>query len=614
MHCWVAVLLAHALAFARAPLRVAPRTSRAAPRLATTAVDRLNVARELMEKLRANPPPEVHIRPLDGRASPPFAHSTPSSRAPQESRDYDPEESARIFATQPMKVLRRQLELALPFCAFVLSVAVDRVLGVEKQNRPKRAAALLAFISGCGPAVIKAGQALSTRSDLLPSEYLAELQRLQDDVPPFPSELAYEVLRSELGVEPSELFAYISEEPIAAASLGQVYKAIRRSTHEPLAVKVQRPGSLEIVALDLHILRGISGVLNTLIKAMKRDLDVVGIIDDFGQLLYAELDYTKEAAHAQRFAELYARPSDRIGAPRVFPELTTRRVLVESWVDGVRITDKKALARWGLESDELVQTLVRCSLRQMLDDGFFHADPHAGNLLVTADGTLTYIDFGMVSYVTREQRLGLIESIVHLVNRDFELLANLYKELGFIPRSEPTGPIVQALEAALPDALDAPVSELNLKNVFAGLGNVMFEFPFALPPFYTAVIRCLGVLEGVALQADAKFPVIRAAYPFVAAKLLTDPSPRLQQALLDLLRKRSSKQGGASHLTRLVGILEHALGYTDPLTLTENLAQIYLIPEHAPLVRELMDQAVDMLDYLASRAPELVDGALDTAR
>lgn len=388
-----AALLVHALAYARAPFAGvraplasvrAPHERHAGLRAAdVAAVDRLHRARARVDALKREPPaagvaPQQLERSAAGAGdsggedvlSPAFAR-----RAPEASIGYDPEASARRFSREGARVLRRQLELALPLAAFALSVLADRMMGVEKQNRRQRAASLLALLSRCGPAVIKAGQALASRSDLLPAEYLSELQRLQDDVPPFPTAEAFKVLHDELGVPPTELFAYISDEPIAAASLGQVYKAIRRATYEPLAVKVQRPGSLELALLDLHILRGCAGVFNALIRAFNRDVDVVAIIDDFGTLLLGELDYTQEAANAIRFARLYARPAERVGAPRVFLELTTRRVLVESWVDGVRLNDHAALARWGLEPDSLVQSLVRCSLRQMLDDGFFHAGP-----------------------------------------------------------------------------------------------------------------------------------------------------------------------------------------------------------------------------------------------
>ena len=170
------------------------------------------------------------------------------------------------------------------------------------------------------------------------------------------------------------------------------------------------------------------------------------------------------------------------------------------WVDGVRLTDREGVLALGLQPASLVDTLVQCTLRQMLANGFFHADPHAGNLLVTKAGELVYLDFGMMSFLGPTQRFSLIEAVVHMVNRDFEQLAALYQSLGFIPPDEDLEPIVNALNTALPDVLNASVAELNFKSVMTELGDVMYKYPFSLPPFYIAVIRCLGVLEGVALQ------------------------------------------------------------------------------------------------------------------
>ena len=171
----------------------------------------------------------------------------------------------------------------------------------------------------------------------------------------------------------------------------------------------------------------------------------------------------------------------------------------------------------------------------MLDNGFFHADPHAGNLLALSSGKLCYLDFGMVSYVEPSQRYSIIEAVVHLVNRDFKSLTELYRRMGFIPQDVDAAPIVNALQDALPDVLNAPVGQLNFKNVISRLGDVMFNFPFSLPPFYIAIIRCLGVLEGVAIEVDKEFRIINRAYPYIAARLLTDPSSELQAASQQLL-------------------------------------------------------------------------------
>jgi len=205
------------------------------------------------------------------------------------------------------------------------------------------------------------------------------------------------------------------------------------------------------------------------------------------------------------------------------------------WVTGARLSDGEAIKKMNLKGERFVDILVQCSIRQMLENGFFHADPHGGNLLAMESGKLCFLDFGMVSYVEAPQRYSIIEAVVHLVNRDFRALAELYRRMGFIPLDVDLEPLVLALDKALPDVLNAPVGELNIKNIIGKLGDVMFKFPFSLPPYYIAIIRCLGVLEGVALQVDEDFRILDDAYPYIASRLLTDPSEELQAALQQLL-------------------------------------------------------------------------------
>jgi predicted unusual protein kinase regulating ubiquinone biosynthesis (AarF/ABC1/UbiB family) len=213
---------------------------------------------------------------------------------------------------------------------------------------------------------------LSSRPDLLPSEYLEELQKLQDDVPRFSNELAFKTVEEELGVAFDEVFELVEEEPVAAASIGQVYKARLLSNGDTVALKIQRPKCEEIIALDLYILRWWSGVYNQVFKLLNRDINLQSVIDDFGELIYREIDYVAEAANAQRFNELYAGVTD-VFVPKIYSELTTNKVLTMEWVDGIRLTDEANLARYGLDPSKLVNALVQCSLKQVLENGYFHA-------------------------------------------------------------------------------------------------------------------------------------------------------------------------------------------------------------------------------------------------
>jgi hypothetical protein len=221
-------------------------------------------------------------------------------------RKYDPVAAEKLLFLQPTKWIVRNVQIAFPLGLWAIGVALDVVMNTEVENRKNRAKQLLETISGLGPAIIKGGQALASRSDLMPSEYLDQLQKLQDDVPRFDNKLALATVEDELEVDFDSVFELVEPEPIAAASIGQVYKARLRSNGDLVAIKIQRPNCEQIIALDLYVLRWWSGVANVLTKLLNRDINVQSIIDDFGELIYRELDYVAEAANAQRFSELYS--------------------------------------------------------------------------------------------------------------------------------------------------------------------------------------------------------------------------------------------------------------------------------------------------------------------
>jgi predicted unusual protein kinase regulating ubiquinone biosynthesis (AarF/ABC1/UbiB family) len=277
---------------------------------------------------------------------------------------YDPIKAEKLLFRQPAKWLVRNFQIAGPMGWWAGCVVFDYLTGREK--RRERAKQLTAAISSLGPAIIKGGQALASRPDLLPGEYLQELQKLQDDVPRFSNILAFQTVEQELAIAKfEELFELIEEGPIAAASIGQVYKARLIENGDIVALKIQRPNCEEIVALDLYVLRWWSGVYNGIFKILNRDIDLQSIIDDFGELIYRELDYVAEASNAQRFNELYADVTD-VFVPKIYSDYTTSRVLTMEWVDGYRITDKATMKRLGLDESKLIDSLVQCSLRQIL--------------------------------------------------------------------------------------------------------------------------------------------------------------------------------------------------------------------------------------------------------
>jgi aarF domain-containing kinase len=284
---------------------------------------------------------------------------------------YDPISAEKLLFRQPAKWLIRNVQIAVPLGLWVGGVLWDIATQQEEKNRRNRAKQLLNTLTTLGPAIIKGGQALASRPDLMPSEYLEELQKLQDDVPTFSNKLAFATVEEELSLESfSDVFELIEPEPVAAASLGQVYRAKLLSNGDIVALKIQRPDCEQIIALDLYVLRWWSGVATAIMSLLQRDINVQMIIDDFGEIIYRELDYVAELANAQRFAELYAAVND-VFVPKVYSELTTSKVLTMEWVDGYRLSDPN-LEAYGLDRKKLVDILIQCSLRQILENGFFH--------------------------------------------------------------------------------------------------------------------------------------------------------------------------------------------------------------------------------------------------
>ncbi|KAM3322827.1 putative protein isoform X1 [Capsicum chacoense] len=398
-----------------------------------------------------------------------------------------------------------------------------------------------------GPFYIKLGQALSTRPDILPKVYCQELAKLQDQIPPFPTQVARRSIESQLGVRISQVFADISKEPIAAASLGQVYKAHLHSG-ELVAVKVQRPHMSHLLTLDAMLFHMIGGQLKRFAKARK---DLLVAVNEMVRHMFEEIDYILEAQNAERFASLYACSSkektapgsaatDNVGCqrtvgikvPKIYWNFTRKEVLTMEWIDGIKLTDESRLRKANLNRRRLIDQGLYCSLRQLLEVGFFHADPHPGNLVATEDGSLAYFDFGMMGDIPRHYRVGLIKVLVHFVNRDSLGLANDFLSLGFLPDGVDIQSVSEALRASFGDGTR---ESQDFQGIMNQLYDVMYEFNFYLPPDYALVIRALGSLEGTAKALDPDFKVVESAYPFVIGRLLVDPSPDMRRILRELL-------------------------------------------------------------------------------
>ncbi|XP_050379054.1 protein ACTIVITY OF BC1 COMPLEX KINASE 3, chloroplastic [Argentina anserina] len=461
---------------------------------------------------------------------------------------YSPQLLVDKYGSKPVKVVRRTLKILTALGSFGLNLFIDQQKGVLDQNKRRRAVELRQIFTRLGPTFVKLGQGLSTRPDVCPSEYLEELSELQDSLPTFPDAEAFACIERELGVPLDSIYSSISPSPIAAASLGQVYKARLKSTGQVVAVKVQRPGIEEAIGLDFFLIRNLGFFINKYVDIVTTD--VVALIDEFARRVYQELNYVQEGQNARRFKKLYADKKD-VFVPDIFWDYTSTKVLTMEWVEGVKLNEQAAIESQGLKVLDLVNTGIQCSLRQLLEYGYFHADPHPGNLLATPEGKLAFLDFGMMSETPEEARFAIIGHVVHMVNRDYEAMANDYYALDFLSPDVDVSPIVPALRNFFDDALNSTVSELNFKTLVDGLGAVLYEYPFNVPAYYALILRSLTVLEGLALYADPNFKVLAASYPYFAKRLLTDPNPYLRDALIELLF-----QDGKFRWNRLENLLD----------------------------------------------------------
>ena len=449
---------------------------------------------------------------------------------------YDPKVIAAYYSKRPLLVARRVIFTFWSFLTFVTGLLWDRLTGASPLQRAEQ---LRTIITNLGPTYIKVGQALSTRPDLVPPDFLAELTKLQDQLPPFSNDVAFAIIEEELGSPPHQIYRSISVEPVAAASLGQVYRAQLHSGEE-VAIKVQRPNLIPLLTLDLYIIRLFARWFGPKLP-LNLGNNLEAIVDEFGHKLFEEINYLQEARNAEQFGR-YFQDDPHVKVPKIYWRYTTRRVLTLEWIHGIKLTDVERIEQAGLDRDSLIRIGVMAGLRQLLEFGFFHADPHPGNLFATYDGKMAYIDFGMMDQLDLQTKEQLVDSVVHLINKDYEQLGQDYINLGFLQPGTNLTPIVAALESVFQDIMNEKVRDFNFKVVTDRFAKVMYEYPFCLPAKFALIIRSVVTQEGVALSLNPEFRIVQVAYPYVAKRLLTDESESLRRRLLEILFKNDRFQ------------------------------------------------------------------------
>ena len=509
--------------------------------------------------------------------------------------DYDPDAISKIYKKNPNRLIKRLWQTLIPIFAYIFSIGWDKLTGRLKNERQARyrAKELTKLLVELGPAFVKAGQALSTRPDIIPGILLEELSELQDQLPGFDGDKAMELIEEDLGSKIDEIFLDIDKEPISAASLGQVHKA-KLKNGEIVAVKVQRPGLREQITLDLYIVRNIANWLKSNIGLIRSDL--VALIDELGKRVFEEMDYLNEAENAEKFRDMH-KNNEMIAVPKIYKKTTSRRVLTMEWIDGTKLTNLEDVKKLGIDPDKMIDIGVQCSLEQLLEHGFFHADPHPGNLLALKDGRLCYLDFGMMSEVSKNSRSGLIQAVVHLVNKNFDKLSQDFVKLGFLSEEVNLEPIVPAFQDVFINAVEQGVSKMDFKSVTDDMSGVMYKFPFKLPPYYALIIRSLLTLEGIALSVDPNFKILGAAYPYFARRLMEDPDPQLRESLKEMLFDNNKK----FKWDRLEDLLSNAAKQTnlDLEKLLDEVINLLFSPKGGFLRNEIIEGLTDQIDLLS---------------
>ena len=548
---------------------------------------------------------------------------------PAEATAYDPEAADRFYGKRLPLVVGRLLKLGSLTFSFNLKLLLDYLAykragepeGESWPNEKERAKEALALATQLGPTIIKLAQALSIRTDLIPEAYALELRQLQDAVPAFDSAQAKDILARELGLpggakDLSQVFVRLSDRPLAAASIGQVYKGTLRDGRE-VAVKVQRPDILDEIALDLHLLRlltplqtRISNAVNK-VKTYPDDIALARkLVDEWGRGFVAETDYRFEAANTAAFAAaMQRRGLGAVTSPTVVGELSTGCVLVTEWVAGTRL-DLDASP----DVPRLCGVAINAYLTMLLDTGVLHCDPHPGNLLRTTDGKLCILDWGMTLGVPEDLQYSLIEFIAHVNSEDYEAMPEDFVKLGFTPadqlervrrsnlteglsfvlrqlsqggggkklsarvreemrqKYDPDGTMsLEEVRAAAREEMQSQMAAtLQSEGVDTSVMDVtavMEEMQqrnremFKVPPYILYVARAFSTLEGIGLTANEDYSIVSEAFPYLSQRLLTDNSPRAKAALRSMV---VGSEGGPrkASLVQLVNMGQGFTSYT----------------------------------------------------
>jgi ubiquinone biosynthesis protein len=388
-----------------------------------------------------------------------------------------------------------------------------RLLGKEDRKTQSKTLGerIRTFLEELGPTFVKLGQFASTRSDLFPQEIIQELEKLQDHVPPFSFSEVQSIIEQELGGPLDIFYAQFDEHPLAAASIGQVHYATLHSG-EAVAVKVQRPSIRTMIETDLEILSELAELAQHRLKWAAR-FQVGEIVQEFSKAMHMELDYTIEGRNAERIGRQFI-SDPHIIIPKVYWPYTTKKVLTMEYVQGIKVNELHELDVQGLNRQALAERMVQALLHQIFIEGFFHGDPHPGNILVLPDEKVVFLDFGMVGRLTSEMKDHFVSLVIALMRQSTEGVINAVTEMGVVPEEVNMHQLTLDVDQLRDKYYDVPLSQVSIGEAVNDLFAVAYRHHIKIPAELTLLGKALLTIEGVALQLDPELSIVKVAEPF----------------------------------------------------------------------------------------------------
>ena len=434
--------------------------------------------------------------------------------------------------------INRYREIAIQFSKsglgfLIEEIGLDRVISLPKRILLRQqndevlektyAERIRIFIEEMGTTFIKLGQIASTRGDLLPPDLIKELEKLQSHVAPFPAAEARKLIEESLEAPIDELFMIFDDTPVGSASIGQVHRAMLH-TGEDVAVKVQRANIEKRVRTDLEILRHLAVLAESNLE-WARNYQVTDMIEEFSDALINELDYTIEARNVERIGKTH-KNDNKIKIPEIYWEYSTKNVMVMDFIKGIPVNHFDELDKLNINRSDLAETLARAIFQQIFEEGYFHGDPHPGNVSVLRDGTLVFLDFGMIGRLTSDLKINFGSLLISLMRKDSDGVVKAIVKMGVVPSDVSMRDLNREAEIMRDKYYDVPLSKLNFSDAVNDLFGIANKYKIKLPQDFTILAKTLLTLESIVSQLDPDFSIMDVAEPFGKALLLERYNPK----------------------------------------------------------------------------------------